>query len=231
MTLSLPTAMVEKYIVLYGMTADSVNSSPERDSTGHWPHCLQLYCHSAWSTTLQRTGVFKLEHFETDEDYEKSVSPSYSFKTEWHMWMNNVHIRNGKPPTSMLSLEDFQQDLYPKKGLRMCTCSAWEDHASCSGQWSVNKAQEHINYLELEAILFGLLCFRDLLSQSVCIHCDNTSPVASSYVKFLVAVITNISMNWVKSYGFGVLTKTSTSWQSSRKPELRIQSLTLYRGT
>ena len=77
----------------------------------------------------------------------------------------------------------------------MGTCSAWEDHASCSGQWSVNKAQEHINYLELEAILFGLPGFRDLLSQSVCIHCDNTSPVASSYVKFLVAVITNISMN------------------------------------
>ena len=99
-------------------------------------------------------------------------------KKELQWWVDNVHTANGRPITSILSLEDFQQDLYSdasKKGWGCALAVHGKIIQRCSGQWSVNEAKEHINYLELQAILFGLRCFRDLLPQSVHTHCDNTT--------------------------------------------------------
>ena len=125
---------------------------------------------------------FKREHLQSDEDYEKSVSLSDSVKKELQWWVDNVQTANGRPFASILSLEDFKQDLYSDASKKVWGC-ALALHGKiiqrCSGQWSVNEAKEHINYLELQATLFGLRCFGDLLSQNVRFHCDNnTIPVA-----------------------------------------------------
>jgi hypothetical protein len=46
------------------------------------------------------------------------------------------------------------------------------------GRWLRMEQHLHINILELKAILFALLAFKDLKDQLIMIHTDNTTRVA-----------------------------------------------------
>ena len=181
MTVSLPIVKVEKIIALCTrlLTQSTVLLREIAQVTGLIVSSFIAIQHG--QLHYRELEFFKLEHLQSDEDYEKSVSLSDSVKKELQWWVDNVHTANGRPIASILSLGDFQQDLYSdasKKGWDCALALHGKIIQRCSGQWSVNEAKEHINYLELQAILFGLRCFKDLLSQNVRIHCDNTTAVA-----------------------------------------------------
>ena len=124
---------------------------------------------------------FKLEHLDTEENYDKAVHLTAPVKSELQWWVDNAHTSNGRSIAAILSMEEFQQDLYSdasKKGWGCALTLRGKVINRCSGQWSPAEAREHINVLELQAIMFGLQSFKKTLAKSVRIHCDNTTAIA-----------------------------------------------------
>ena len=87
--------------------------------------------------------------------------------------------------------------------------------ASTQGHWSLTEAEELINVLELQAILFGLEAFcNDLRSQHIRVQTDNTTAVA--YVN---------NLGGVKSMECHKVAKAIWSWAIERQIHLSAEYL------
>ena len=108
----------------------------------------------------------------TRGNYDQRMTLSSSAKHDLHWWVNNAEtaynvVSHGEPALTMTTDAS-------KTGLR---CSMHE--APTGGQWTPEEASEHINFLEIKAVLLGLQSFIDKVScKNVKVLIDNTTAVS-----------------------------------------------------
>ena len=105
-------------------------------------------------------------------DYEAVLHLDERAKSLIHWWTTNIH-------SCVRSLSTPGPDLFITTDASMTGWGASTGDAITGGHWA-DYEKEHINVLELKAVLFGLkTLFRDVTNKHIRIKSDNTTAVAS----------------------------------------------------
>src|SRR2546421_630357 len=106
------------------------------------------------------------------QGWNGTVNLSNESITQLDWWIQNLPHWNGKSMIPKVSKTTIFTD---------ASISGWgASRVNCTihGRWSTMERQLHINLLELQAILFALMAFKDIQNQLVTIRTDNTTCVA-----------------------------------------------------
>ena len=108
---------------------------------------------------------------EAKGNFEATMSLSKDAKIELHWWESNVE-------TSFQTLSQDEPEHVITTDASLSGWGAEYKRMFTGGMWTKSEATNHINYLEMLAILFGLQTFaRNMNSTHIRIMCDNTSAV------------------------------------------------------
>lgn len=109
-----------------------------------------------------------------NQDYNAEMYISQEIKTDLKWWLAKV-------PNSK---NDLKRDVFSLEIFTDASLSGWGvfcEGKTAFGWWTILDTDNHINYLELQAIFYGLKCFANRLSNcNILIRTDNTT--ALSYV-------------------------------------------------
>lgn len=93
------------------------------------------------------------------------------FHSDLGWWLNNTNSKND------IKKDCFQLEIYTDSSL-----TGWGAHCNkekTHGWWTLDEKKKHINFLELQAVYYGLKCFaKQLRNCSVLVRCDNTTAIA-----------------------------------------------------
>lgn len=113
-------------------------------------------------------------------DYDKKLYLSDEIYADSSWWINKLPAANNS-----ISLEKFKIEIFSDASL-----SGWGifcNGRKSRGWWSDTEKKEHINFLELKAVYYGLLCIaKNLKSCSILLRIDNTTAI--SYINKLGSV-------------------------------------------
>ena len=145
--------------------------------------------------TLERNKIDALARVRGNFDETMWISDGGREDIIW--WLNSLHSVKPitRPKPGLVLFTDASQDGWG------ATCNG----RSTGGRWSLDEISDHINILELRAILLGLRSFGDLSSDHIRIRTDNTTALA--YVK---------NMGGTKSKPCNELSKLIWSWAEAR---------------
>lgn len=105
-------------------------------------------------------------------DFDCCMSLSFSAKSELQWWIDNVSA-------SYNNIHQSAPDITLSSDASLTGWGCALGDAQSGGLWLPVETQFHINYLELKAAYFALLCFQDqLIGKHVRILVDNTTAVA-----------------------------------------------------
>lgn len=122
--------------------------------------------------SLERCKFLALQKI--DGDYEGTVHLSREVYIDLNWWIQNLPHANNPILNNNFSLEIFSDASLTGWG---AFCNTVKAH----GYWSRSEKENHINYLELKAILYGLQCFaNNHHSCEILLRVDNTTAI--SYV-------------------------------------------------
>ena len=126
-------------------------------------------------------------------NFDSTLTLSHRAVTTMHWWITNIHSQTKSlicpPPSHELFTDASLEGWGAKLG-----------HMSTGGQWAASES-DHINILELKAVLFGLkaLC-TDLSNTHIRIRTDNTTAVAcisrTCSIKPLLLQVTEDIYHW-----------------------------------
>lgn len=125
--------------------------------------------------------VYKFQCLQVHNRYDREVDLPVNVCSELTWWVENVESANGRDITSILGLVKSQMEIYSdasKLGWGAALVSGGKVLEKCSGMWSTEESNLHINLLELKAIQFALCCFEHSLKGDIAVMCDNTTAVA-----------------------------------------------------
>ena len=127
--------------------------------------------------------IFKTDSLHRLKHYDAQVSLSENAKLELEWWLNSIDDNNGRLICDILHTHtDKTNEIFTdasSEGWGAVLYTKGKKHVQTGGRWSASEKKEHINFLELKAIHFALLCFgNELLGSQVTINSDNTSAVS-----------------------------------------------------
>ena len=142
--------------------------------------------------------IYKTQHLNKVKSYDHTIYLSKKIHSELTWWHDNIHDYNGTSISEILGLDSWQFEIYTDAsnvGWGATQFQAGKCISKTNGRWLTKEKQRHINFLELQAILFALFAFREFITNCyVWAHCDNTT--AMSYInKF--GGSQNSSMNYL----------------------------------
>ena len=166
--------------------------------------CVRMY-DSCIIATLKYSKTDSLHRFKR---YDAPVSLSENAKLELEWWLNSIEDHNGRPICDILHTHtDNTNEIFTdtsSEGWGAVLYTKGKKHVETGGRWSASEKNEHINFLELKAIHFDLLCFgNELLGSHVTINSNNTSAV--SYINFMKAVVAKNLIILAEKSGYGAL--------------------------
>ncbi|KAJ8917626.1 hypothetical protein NQ315_000109 [Exocentrus adspersus] len=149
-------------------------------------------------------------------NYNAFMSIPRSLLPDLNWWITNIRT----------SKNDLRRDVYD---LEICTDASLSGWGACCrddsihGWWSLSESSNHINFLELQAIFFGLQCFANNLQNcNILIRTDNTTALANvnrmgSVKHQLLNSLTRNIWHWAEERNiwiFASYISSSENWQA-----------------
>ena len=150
-----------------------------------------------YTKQLEREKFLALQGSNQNYNSIMHISKNVNHDIAW--WIKNINTMKNQ----------IKHDKYVLEIYTDASSTGWGvvcDNESTHGWWDSTESKEHINFLELKAIFYGLKCFtRNLSSCSILIRTDNTT--ALSYIN---------RMGSVKYPKFHSLAKKIWQWCEAR---------------
>lgn len=123
-----------------------------------------------YSKSMERQKFLALKN--SDGNFDEGMVLSSILKPEFDWWIRNIELTSNPIRQFVFHCEIFTDASLTGWG---AFCKDQRTH----GWWNLNEKSQHINYLELKAVLYGLKCFaKNCWSCEILLRIDNTTAIS-----------------------------------------------------
>lgn len=132
--------------------------------------CPAIRYGTLYTKAFEREKYLALERSNGNYDIDMRISKKINFDLEW--WIQNIMTCD-----NLIREERYEMEIFSDASL-----TGWG--AACRGErthgfWNSQEKKEHINFLELKAVLYGLKCFaKNRNACEILLRIDNTTAIA-----------------------------------------------------